>query len=292
MAFAQKMTVEFYRVMNPHPPGSTLEHYLELTAKMQPGNRNVNRDGHVIRLQEGGVNTQFWSGDMIRIRMQHLPVKADLHGEVSSLDLEKDEGLGEETAFFYHIPTRVLIIQRNRNAVTASAFAHYLSRLHDGLHVGLEIIIEEAVMKKLDKMEQIRCFEIQVAALDHLNILKQQKETSVSNMIALSQFFQSPHINISLSMGRQKGTLDRVRETIKKLIKVGETDDKAVEKLKITGRHADDEKTVLDLLEHRMLESIDLPSDIPARFVPFHQRSAALKEAWERREDELLRMFQ
>lgn len=292
MAPPRQMTVEFYRVTIPHPAGKSLEYFLEGTIGLSGAKRNISRDGNFIRLQAGGTHSHFWLGDMIKIRMQHLPVKAGLDGQVSSLDLEKDEGLGEETAFLYHIPTRILAFQRNRNAVTASAFAYYLSHLHPGLIVELEIILEETAIKKLDKMNTIRAFEIQIAALDHLNILKKQKQTSVNSMLSLSQFYQAPHINVFLTMGRQKGTLERVIETVKRLLKVTGDDDKVIEKMKITGRQADDEKTVLDLLEHRLLEHIELPLDVPTRFVPFENRRAALREAWERREDELLGMFE
>jgi hypothetical protein len=123
----KKIVVDFYRVSITHPNGSRLERLLDQTIASPAGTRNVNRDRNYIRLQEGSAHGQFWYGEMIRIRMEELPMKAALSGTVESLDLEKDEGLGEGTAFLYHIPSRIFALQRNRMGVSASSFAYYMA---------------------------------------------------------------------------------------------------------------------------------------------------------------------
>lgn len=287
----KKMGVDFYRVSIPHPNGGKLEDFLDRMMGSPPSSRNVQREGNYIRLQEGSASGDFWSGEIIRIRMEELPVKAALNGTVESLDLKKDEGLGEGVAFLYHLPSRVLALQRTRFGISASTFAYYMEQQHQGLAVDLDIILEEAAISKLDRMDTIRDFEIQIAPLDNLSILRKQKQQSVNSMISISEFHQAPHISVRLKMGRRRGTLERVTETAKNVLKITGSDDKVIEKMKITGQHGGDDPAVLDLLEHRMREHVDLSANGPRRTISFTERKTALRRAWDKRQREILEMF-
>jgi len=287
----KKINVEFYRINILYPQDGRMEDFFNKSIQNPPGSRNSVREGQYVRLQEGSAHGQFWSGDMLRIRMEELPVKAALSGTVESLDLEKDEGLGEGTAFLYHIPSGILALQRNRFGVSASAFTHYMTHQHLGLELELDIVIEKAAFRKLDRMDTIRDFEIQIAPLDNLSFLRKQRQPSVNSMISMSQFHQAPHIDVRLKMGRRKGGLEGVLETAKRLLKITEAEDKIVEKMKITGVHGDEDPIILDLLNHRMREQVDVSAEGPRRTIPFTERQTAVRRAWDKRQHEILEMF-
>ena len=80
---------------------------------------------------KGACGMEF---QMLRIRLNESHVRAKLSGETAELELDEDEGLGEETAFVFHHVPGILIVQRNRSGVTASAFANNQSTLQDKKH--------------------------------------------------------------------------------------------------------------------------------------------------------------
>jgi hypothetical protein len=105
---------------------STFEQLIEQVDATPPDdNRNLEVGTNPARLQVSGVWNQCREGEMVRIRMDTLPRKASLDGALEDLDFGDDEGLGEETAFLYHPPTRILAIQRNRTGVSASSLVWY-----------------------------------------------------------------------------------------------------------------------------------------------------------------------
>jgi hypothetical protein len=166
-----------------------------------------------------------------------------------------------------------------------------MAQQHPGIEIELDIILEQAAIRKLDRMDIIREFEIKIAPLDNLSVLRKQRQPSVNSMISISEFHQAPHIDVRLKMGRRRGSLERVTDTVKRLLKITESDDKVIEKMQITGRHGEEDAAILDLLEHRMREHIELSVTGPRRTIPFTERRTALRQAWDKRQNEILGMF-
>ena len=84
---SEKINIEFYRINILYPKDGRMEEFFNKSIQNPPGSRNVSSESQYVRLQEGSAHGQFWSGDMLRIRMEELPVKAALSRTVESLDL-------------------------------------------------------------------------------------------------------------------------------------------------------------------------------------------------------------
>ena len=92
---------DFYRVEVVNG-GQSFEHVVTAVGRSRnDASRNVELPTGVYRLSRfARVGTRI-EGEVIRIRMTDLPVKARLSGEVSDIDLAEDEGVGEQTAFIF-----------------------------------------------------------------------------------------------------------------------------------------------------------------------------------------------
>ena len=104
----RKLKMDFLKVVLPDEFPRSFESVLNaVNVSPKDDARNAIRNDCPFRLQEARQTGDYWKGEMIRIRMDQLPIKAKLSGDISSIDLEDDEGIGEETAFLYHVPTSV-----------------------------------------------------------------------------------------------------------------------------------------------------------------------------------------
>jgi hypothetical protein len=171
----KQLSIDFYRVTMPHG-ARAFETVVETVSQLAAGAaRNLEVSGAPIRLQESAAWQHCVEGEMVRIRMDMLPRKASLAGDLDDLDLDADEGLGEESAFLYDPRMRVLLIQRNRTGVSASSLAWYFKEKGNlGDPINLEPVLQRGVMQKLARMQAVRRLDITVSGLDAGNILQNQ----------------------------------------------------------------------------------------------------------------------
>lgn len=255
--------------------------------------RNVDVNGP-IRLLSSTHEDACWHGEMIRIRMDEIPIRASLRGDVDLFDLEDDEGVGEETGFMYVPRTKTLVLQRNRLSVSASAWATYFkvqAKLDD--FIVLLPIIEPGTMARLNEIQEIRQIDIRFAGIRNPDELK-KKSVGVEKMMELLDTFDAPSARLYLSMGHDKrGGLNRkvAKTALLKLLGAARADGgNVIAKLEISGRTADEELQVVDLLRDRMIERDELDLDVNRRW-PYSRRKKSLYDAWKRRETQLLAQF-
>jgi len=247
--------------------------------------RNVDSRGTPVRLHEAHHGTSH-EGDLIKIRMDEVPVKASLGGLVAPFKLGSDEGVGEQTAFLFHPGVGVLVLQRNRYGVSASALAYYFETLTGVGPIILEPILQLDALKRLGHMTEVRHFTVRVAGAD-ARVLK-DFGVGAREMAKLIGEFGAPNVTIDLSMGYQRGSMlvDQVKAAARRLVGLSSRDGAgAVTKIVVSGASDTADRTVLDLLNFRMEELVDVPT--ATRDLRYGQRRTALAEALGRRLTEL-----
>jgi hypothetical protein len=148
------------------------------------------------------------------------------------------------------------------------------------------------VMQKLARMTIFRKFDVKLAGLENYEMYRDQG-FGVEEIIDLTERFRAPSVEIGLSMGKKRGTLNIniVREAIRNFLRIAGDRNRQVKKMKVVGQvDADSDKEPLDLLQARMIEKVDIETT-EDRVVPYDARRAALREALGRREAELRRMY-
>ncbi|MDJ0662114.1 MAG: hypothetical protein QNJ42_21900 [Crocosphaera sp.] len=244
-----------------------------------------------IWLCDASIDQNFVTGDMIRLGMNEIPVKGNLRGIVENIDLNDDEGLGTQSAFLYHIPTKVLLLQNRQAGISPYNLAKYLMEItgiDNNIFVDPILLLE--TWRKLENMQDIRNFEVRVATLDHLGIFAGD-DPAVKDINQMTQYFQAPSLELKLSVGKARNTsleLKKSKKFLKNLLRLNGRNT-PVKKLRVSGKTDDEDSLNLDLLSDRMSENIEY--NFLGRTLPYTERKKLLKEAWDKRSEEILQMY-
>jgi hypothetical protein len=233
--------------------------------------------------------------------MNDLPPKAGLEGGVTDLELESDEGLGEQTAFLYHPKTQVLIFHATQTGVSVSAFLIYFRTLGKTKlnlsqdEIFADPLISEGALQKLARVKGIRKFEYRIRCADVTNPnFLNNESSSMKEDIALINKFKSPTLAVSLSVGHLRNDsldIENTKNMIQSLLRLGKNSEEGrVIRIRISGSDEDDENyCIYNLIKDVMRESIKLEKNYE-RSLPYSVRRTALLKAWQKRQDEILRI--
>ncbi|MEZ6099971.1 MAG: DUF6731 family protein [Pirellulaceae bacterium] len=286
------MKIDFYSVEGPED--------LDLNAVLNSASAVPDDDSRVrelsgvpFRLQRLNHGRGIWTGEIVRIRMNDIPIICGLDGSVDEVELDDDEGIGEETAFLFHPATNSLVIQRNRLGVSSSRLMAYLERLTDTEGLLAVMILNADVASALNRLQIVRKMHVRLASVKNPRLLTSHNPSTTEAIEILNA--KAPVVDITVAMGRQRGSLSlqAIRSAAKRFLSwSGATDAPGdVEALKIDGKYDDESPAELDLLEYRMVERADVEPDPQSRRLLYEDRIRALKEAFERRKGELENMF-
>jgi hypothetical protein len=286
----KRMRIDFYQV---EVAGPAFEAMVEAVSRLAPEDRNVTIGSYPVRLQTHGrwPRPGCIEGDMVKIRMEDVPPKASLSGEVESLDLSEDEGLGEETAFLYDPQSQILVLQRNFYGVGTSSLAEYFfQKSGTSGPILFHPVLDRDAMEKLTSIVKVRKLEMRIAAPAAADAAR-ERNPGVSQALELIDYLEAPKITISATMGHEEGGFafrhaKRLWETLNSL---RQRNPRSVEKLEIGGLDANDHRLDIDLIESRLSEWDEV--QVIDRTVPYAGRQRLLRNAFERHEQYLRRTF-
>ena len=283
-----------YQVHMPQNTVVTFEAVLNTVNAFQGTARVHHTQDYPIRLQFLEQRPDYYIGDIAKIRMTDIPLKMRTSGETEEIDLDADQGLGEVASFLFCPRISVLVIQRNRNAVTATGVAHYFQ--HKGI-IERELIftpiLQAEAYQRIANLNQYQKLELEVAAPGNAQIFR---DAGMAPEAVINLMGAAPRVTISctLSTGHDRqGSLlrDRVIELVGSVLRRPINPGESV-KLIVSGKNnPDDAKETIDLFEEMMVTSE--PVNIGnARNLSDDLRRAALIRAWGQKRDELFRIFQ
>lgn len=259
--------------------------------------RNVDVLGHPIRLAEAAKDRDgIWDCDLVKIRMDNLPVRASIDGSKTDLNLNSDEGLGEETAFMFIPKFQVLVIQRNRLGVSTKRFCEYFENFgHPRRAVDVEPILSGAALQKLGSIQEHRCFEIRVAGIHNADALR-KTGVSVGGLANVMEELDSPsaYLNLSVGVGGRDGghrSLNRnaIIQAVKQVLRMPGREG-AIKTLRLRGRDAAHEMVPIDFLVDRIFHTTTLTSGANRR-ISYQTRLQAVRSAWELHKEEIARIL-
>jgi hypothetical protein len=289
------INIDFYKVRIPSTWPS-LENLMKQVDEISSSNQKTVRiNGFPIRLERLENSGDIWEGEMTRIQMNELPDIAKVSGGSQPIDINEDEGLGASTAFLYDSKLQVLVIQRTMSGVSAPGFSRYFKNFFKELdgQIGLYVILEPDVMRKLNSFGSVGSLKVSVSGLDHLEIFDDM-ERGVKEAKALADNYQSPTIDLNLSMSHDKKnslSIESVTATVKGWLKIHNTQNKVkVVKLSVSGKEDElSQASVLNLIGKTIREQKEVP--LVNRRLPYEGRKDAIKKAWAERHKDLIAMF-
>jgi hypothetical protein len=281
----KSIKIDFYQIQieNQNVNFSNIIEQVAQTANDSTRNEDKG-EGVLLRLQELNRRKELkiWQGEMIRIRMNDLPLKINVDGKVDDLDLDEDEGIGDETAFLFDESTNILVIQRNRNAVTASSFAWYFGK-KSGEQIGLLPLMNDTALKRMAQMSEHRRLEIALAKPQQFKEFA-DKNLATGALTGLMKYFESLSLHLTVSMGRSDGSLAQVVSFAKFLYTWAQSNPDEVKSITVSGT-SDEGSEIIDLLADRLVETHVVT--VVERKVSSESVRNAVYEAWIKRKQYL-----
>lgn len=270
---------DFFHVIMPNDSTNAFETVIYNIEKLVGTKRVYDNGDYPVRLQRVKAFENFIVADIARIRMNDIPDKMKLSGETETIALDEDQGLGEITSFLYHPTLGILILMRNRNAVSISAISNYIESKGKLYGVKYESILHEDAYKRLAGLDVISKLDLEVAAPGNGTIFKDLGLTSDA-IIELMGATPRARITCTLSMGHTKDSLPKkiLMGFVKKILNRKNDETEAV-KLVVSGREGTLEKEIIDLFEDVLTDQMNV--DIKAqRKITDDQRHNAIVKIW------------
>ena len=183
-----------------------------------------------------------------------------------------------------------LVLQRNHYGVSAPACCAYFDVKGELEGIQLEPVLLPDALERLSRMEVTRKFEIGIAGLENPELFRGAGK-GIEGLIDLVNEFESPNAYLTMTMGHNRGKLTKVLQYAKRLLSISARSPSSVTKITVTGKGADfGESEVLDLLEHRMVEVVNVELGVDRR-LSRSARKAAVHQAWSEQHNALRSML-
>lgn len=302
---------EFYRVFLPGSSNTSFENLIDKLIQDFPvSQRIIEILGRPVYLYEVSdefinINTsdskekkiRLIKGMMIRVKIDDLPDWVDTEGAIQPLeDDDKKLGLGEKSVFIYNPETRVFVFQKTQSGASLNSIFNYFQEIFKlGTMIETRVCLNEEAMSRIDKLSEVKKFEIKIASLDSMEIFSgQDKDEDEINK--LRKDTRAPFLYLTLSVEHQRTSLDIrfIRDAIAKWLPFTKSDSGArTDIMKLTGSTEEGGSFMMDLIEDKMKELVRVKYQKVGnrRVVTDAERYSALKTAWTRRQESILKMY-
>ncbi len=256
-----------------------------LPADSEKRNEELNDDW--LRLARGKVSEAGYLGDMMRISMAPAGFRANLAGNITAVNLSKDEGMAECSAFYYDFESSVLVLQRNGKGVSASQLSRYFKRVADvDGEVEIKPVLRPTDIMKVKVLPVIRKIHIASSVVDMMTTMENLDERTKHTIQAAAQS-ESPAIEIILKSAREKdATLNQAIaiETIESWLRIhdelSDEENEIVKKVLVSGKDDSGATTEFDMLKDRMFTVMNYQW-VPDDNELWQTRAGHIQKAWD-----------
>lgn len=257
------VTAKFYRVTGGRAAPDIVTHLRvifekEIKDRESDINPGVNNPVFV-RLERLEVNDgDYVSGELIRKQVKNIPPEANDDG-LEPIELSEGGGLGYSSAFVYHVPSKVLLIQSNPIAVAYSRFATYCAYHNQVAVYRFDPVPTSQAWERFNSGVP-RKLVIRIASPEAVANLPIAPSTIADSAANVSEALNGAYITIEVSMGTRKGSLgaEAVRSVIETFKGAPDVD---VRHLSASVKPDGSETDVIDFLEEYLVykDVVDLP---------------------------------
>lgn len=248
-------------------------------------------NNHPCRIQTLSRNKNIWIGEIIQIRMTDIPQKASLKGSMEDIDLADDEGIGQGVVFLYNSTYNVLVIQRNKFAVSAVGLAKYMSEKGRCGALYLENILSAEAWRRFNEMKTIKKFSIRVSGLEKGDVNAGQGY-GVSDIASLVEKVGAPNLQVIASVGHSRGNhlnFGAVKRLVTAALGLSRKDE-VLDQLEVEGINIEEASDKIDLLSECITANEEVDSD-GRRTLSYESRTSAILRAWDTRLAEIAEQF-
>jgi len=238
-------------------------------------------------MKRGGI----WYGDFYGIATHDLPDKVSFIGDVEPIDLKEDQGIGKGVAFMFDPTLDIIVYQREAHAASIAAMREFFrERLTDFGEIGLDFdfVLSRDAMEKLDKMPRFSKMRFKVAGGQSGDVIANQ-DRAIRDALTWCKEAQAATIDVEVSVGRQKRSLDR--SLIDQLLGAlgGKLPPNDVQKAVVTGEMLDSGMETIDFIEERLRDTHVVQAT--RRALDLQQRQGYLRKSYRKYRAEIANMF-
>ena len=256
-----------------------------LPADSEKRNEELNDDW--LRLARGKLSEDGYLGDIMRISMAPAGFRGNLAGDITAVNLNKDEGMADFSAFYYDFESAILVLQRNGKGVSASQLSRYFKRIADvDGEVEIKPVLRPTDLMKVKVLPVIRKIHISSSIVDLMTTMENLDERTKQTILAAAQA-ESPAIEIILKSEREKGaTLNQAIaiETLESWLRIhdelSDEENEIVKKIVITGKDESGATAEFDMLKDRMFTVMNYQW-VPDHSELWNTRSGEIQKAWD-----------
>jgi hypothetical protein len=158
--------------------------------------------GLLVRLEHCVTNKDTIEGEFCRVQTENFPPQTGLDG-LEAIPLGKGKGIGHVAAFIYHLPTRVILLQRNINSVTASRVSLYLAATQADRLFALVPVLAKDAMQRF-KSKEPRGFAVTFAGPENLDALDDAGIAAAKGAKLIAEAYGGVRVKIEVTVGRSR----------------------------------------------------------------------------------------
>lgn len=155
-----------------------------------------------IRLERCVLRDDYIEGEFCRVQTVNIPPGTGPDG-LEPIALGPGKGIGHVVAFCYHIPTRVLLIQRNISSVTVGRLALYLVATKAGRIFGFQPVLSKSAMARFMDRKP-RGFAVTFAGPENLAALDDAGLAAARGAKLIAEAYHGVRVKIEVSVGRSR----------------------------------------------------------------------------------------
>lgn len=180
---------------------------------------SVNRDV-VIRLERFNEDGDFIEGEFCRKQVSDLPPAAGPQG-LNQILLGAEQGLGYLAAFRYHIPTRCIMLERNKMSASSIRLSLYLKKINPASTFTFSEVVNADVWDRF-RDGTVRRLKVGFANPENFEALEGPGMAVLRSASTLAAAYRGLTVNLEIGVGHdrdaslQKGP---VRAALKALIR-------------------------------------------------------------------------
>lgn len=199
----------------------------------------------------------IYYGTFCLVQTGGLPPKAKRGAVPVPLVLDPDEGLGHYTSFFFDPTNNIVMVQANRNGITANGVAAFFKRnfTEHIRKIEFKVVINPADLTRLRRMSEIKSVTLSIAGLQGGGILANDRvRRSIGELNGIADKTGTSSINLTLSMGKAGGSLKKAAIfSIFRSINAADQEG-SVLKMEVTGsEEGDDTMRVIDFITNKVM---------------------------------------
>lgn len=241
----------------------------------------------LLRVEQCETEGEFVTGQFCRKQTTNIPPQAGPDG-LTPITLPHGQGLGHLSAFRYHRPTRILLLQNNIQCASPRRISVYMARINAAALFGFEPVMREDALERF-KHRTVRSFTVRFASPENLEALDDSGIASARGARLLAEAFHGLDLTISVGVGRKrKKFLDfaAVNKEIKALL----GSDADISELEVLANEDEEGQTIDFIKEHlKCSEVLTLPEGDHEKH--YQVRKAFLKSEFQTRMDYLVKHF-